>query len=1100
MNSKKMNFKFRKHYASARLLCAFMLLPCLAWLLAGCTSANSAMPAAITVTLPQSAATVDVGTTLQLTATVANDPTIGGVSWTLTGGGALSNQTTTAVTYTGPAASGTAAVTATAVADKTKSASTAVTVAPLPTITSPAQLPPVTVGQPYSFQLTESGGTAPFTWAITQGQLPAGLTLDSKTGLISGTVVNNAASAPAKGATSIRPNISTAAASPFPGPHDVCLTLSPPGPIVIGMTDSATPPQQSVTGVVLNVTPLKLVIHPPIGLLWPPPEGVVGGPYLAPFGGMGGVCPLTFDVNSGALPPGIQLDTTSEFFSGTPTTVGTYNFTLRATDGETPIPLVATVPLTIRIVAPVEIATSSLPSGALNTLYDQTLAATGGYPGDGINWSLASGSGPLPPGLTLSSAGEIKGTPTSTGTFTFTVCAFDPVDPQPGSTCATSVNGAIKNLSFTINTTAQPDFSLSVSPSTLIVDAGGPSATSTVTLAPANGFSSNVALSVSGQPTGVTATLNPTSTSGSGTSTLTVASSSSAPSTVPPATLTISGTSGTTTHSAKVTLTVSSAIASTGVLGLVSQTPGGAAGNGPSSRPAASLDGRFVAFSSSATNLTSDPTGGVPNIFVRDTCLGVSNCTPSNLLVSKMDPSFPATPNGGSDVPSITPDGRFVSFESDATHLIAGGTQHSNVYRRRICLPPQPNCTESTTLISVNTAGVEGNGRSHNSSISANGRFVAFQSDSSNLFSGTNPGELIFVRDTCFEAPASPACTPSTKPVSADTAGNIPSIGAFGPAISANGRYVAFVAAATNLPPNDSATHAYLRDTCGGVSSPCTPVTTLVASSITDVQDVAINADGRYVALTASVTTNVGPFRLEVFVADTCTGVPSGCPAATTPVSVQLTNSVPDGDSADESISADGRFVAYFSAATQQVAGDTNGLNDVFVRDICIGTVAPCTPQTIRISSNQDGTQGNGNSGSDPVRGFDGVSIAPNGQRAAFVSTATNLLPTSFVGDNIFLAATGFSQPPAVASLAAVSPSSVTHGAGDLVLRITGSGFLPGAVVHWNGSPRDTTYINAATLEVFIPSPDTASAGSPQITVVNPAPGSGSGGFSFTIN
>lgn len=121
-----------------------------------------------------------------------------------------------------------------------------------------------------------------------------------------------------------------------------------------------------------------------------------------------------------------------------------------------------------------------------------------------------------------------------------------------------------------------------------------------------------------------------------------------------------------------------------------------------------------------------------------------------------MDPSFPATPNGGSDIPSITPDGRFVSFDPDATHLIPGGTQHSDVYRRQLCPNAQPNCTESTTLISVNSAGAEGNGRSHNFSISASGRLVLTITGSGFLpgalvqWNGS-PRDSIYVKATTLE-------------------------------------------------------------------------------------------------------------------------------------------------------------------------------------------------------------------------------------------------------------------------------------------------------------------------------------------------------------
>jgi hypothetical protein len=311
---------------------------------------------------------------------------------------------------------------------------------------------------------------------------------------------------------------------------------------------------------------------------------------------------------------------------------------------------------------------------------------------------------------------------------------------------------------------------------------------------------------------------------------------------------------------------------------------------------------------------------------------------------------------------------------------------------------------------------------------------------------------------------------------------------------------VAFAAAATNFPPQTGSVHAYLRDTCAGAGAGCTP-STILASTIIDVQDVAVSADGRYVAMTSNVTTNAGPLVKEVSVADTCTGAAAGCVPTTTQVSATMNNAVPNGDSGDESISADGRFVAYFSADSQQVAGDTNSANDVFVRDTCAGGGAGCAPRTLRISVDHSGTQSNGDSGTDTISGLDGVSIARNGQAAAFLSKATNLVsPASNGLDNIFLADTGLRQPGLALTLTALSPTSATHGGGDLVLTITGTGFLPGAVAQWSGAPRDTVYVNATKLEVFIPAADIANAGSSQITVVNPAPGSGTGTLTFTIN
>jgi len=155
------------------------------------------------------------------------------------------------------------------------------------------------------------------------------------------------------------------------------------------------------------------------------------------------------------------------------------------------------------------------------------------------------------------------------------------------------------------------------------------------------------------------------------------------------------------------------------------------------------------------------------------------------------------------------------------------------------------------------------------------------------------------------------------------------------------------------------------------------------------------------------------------------------------------------------------------------------------------------------VSVNANGVQGNGDSGLDITRsgGFFGLSAAGNGQFTSFLSGATNLVDNDNNGfDDVFLSATGFVQPALTPVITLLGPNSAAHGGGDFELVIAGSGFLPGAQVEWNGSPRDTTYIDNGTLKVFIPASDIAAAGSAQVTVVNPAPGGTSAAATFTIN
>ena len=144
----------------------------------------------------------------------------------------------------------------------------------------------------------------------------------------------------------------------------------------------------------------------------------------------------------------------------------------------------------------------------------------------------------------------------------------------------------------------------------------------------------------------------------------------------------------------------------------------------------------------------------------------------------------------------------------------------------------------------------------------------------------------------------------------------------------------------------------------------------------------AISAGSRYVAFVAAdAVTGVD----EIFMRDTCQGQPAGCAPQTILVSPAITGAGPDGASRSPSISADGRLVVFASDATNLVAGDNNGVADIFLRDTCIGAPAGCSPATTLVSIASDGSSANAASGS--------PSISADGRFVAFSSGATNLLP-----------------------------------------------------------------------------------------------------------
>lgn len=239
--------------------------------------------------------------------------------------------------------------------------------------------------------------------------------------------------------------------------------------------------------------------------------------------------------------------------------------------------------------------------------------------------------------------------------------------------------------------------------------------------------------------------------------------------------------------------------------------PGGAS-NGQSVSPAISADGRFVAFYSTATNLVADGPSG--NIFVRDTCVGATDCTPQTTAVDLAADGGP--PDSGADTNvAISGDGRFVAFASSATNLLSGGAMAPRsgpqVYLRDLCLGSNvPNeCVPHTQLVSIDVNGNVASGASASPSISADGRFIAFASD------------VIFVRDTCIGVTAINACVPTTYSVSASV-GLEPSDDYATPAISASGKYVAFVAQDSARP---DASRVLLADMCLGSDAPlsCRP-------------------------------------------------------------------------------------------------------------------------------------------------------------------------------------------------------------------------------------------------------------------------------------
>jgi Tol biopolymer transport system component len=338
--------------------------------------------------------------------------------------------------------------------------------------------------------------------------------------------------------------------------------------------------------------------------------------------------------------------------------------------------------------------------------------------------------------------------------------------------------------------------------------------------------------------------------------------------------------------------------------------PGDVQANGISGNPALSSDGRYVAFWSWATNLVRGDGNAQRDVFVRDRLKGTT--------VRASLGADGRQGNGGSFAPSISGDGRFVAFQSVAFNLVPGdGNRTDDVFVRDRRLG-------TTVRASQGTFGAEGNGPSTEPAISANGRFVAFASRASN-FAGIdgNHDSDVFVRDLVAG---------TTELVSVGPGGVVGNGDSMRPAISADGRYVAFLSDATNLVPDDAngvlGTDVFVRDRLLGVTTRVNLGPGGVEADGGSVDRPAISGDGRFVAFD-SYARNLVPgdanFQDDIFVRDRRLGT-------TTRASVGPGGVEGNGFSDTPAIASDGSVVAFVSGANNLVAGDTNDGWDVFVR------------------------------------------------------------------------------------------------------------------------------------------------------------------------
>ena len=385
-----------------------------------------------------------------------------------------------------------------------------------------------------------------------------------------------------------------------------------------------------------------------------------------------------------------------------------------------------------------------------------------------------------------------------------------------------------------------------------------------------------------------------------------------------------------------------------------------ASGTGPAHGTAVSDDGTLVVFTAAAGNLVPGDTNGLRDVFVRD--LAADTTRRVSVATGGAQADQPC------EYPRVSGDGRYVCFQTFASTLVPGDTNGwRDVFRHDLL-------TGTTERVSVSSSGGQGNLNAEGGWMSFDGRSVVFWSDASNLVPGDGNGfGDVFLRD--MQAG-------TTTLLSKAVTGAVANGNAGYPAISADGAFVAFPSDASNMVGGDTngvrdvfvlrlATGAIQRVGPWGGPQPDGPST-----------EPTLSADGRYVAFRSEASnlvagdTNGAP---DVFVQDLFTG--TIVRASVGPGGAQA-----DAESLNPRLSPDGAFVAYESFATNLVPGDTNGWQDAFLFDRVSG-------QTERVSVSTSGAQGSG------------LSFYPcpdaDASVVAFGSFASNLVPgdTNFAAD-----------------------------------------------------------------------------------------------------
>lgn len=513
----------------------------------------------------------------------------------------------------------------------------------------------------------------------------------------------------------------------------------------------------------------------------------------------------------------------------------------------------------------------------------------------------------------------------------------------------------------------------------------------------------------------------------------------------------------------------------TGAITLVSRTTAGAKGTSDSGDPALSADGRYVAFASDA-RLHADDGDLNSDVYVRDLQTG------GTVLVSRTSAGVKV--NTAAGAPSISADGRYVAFQSDGKLHPDDGDFNPDVYRRDLQ-------AGTTVLVSRATGatGADGNNFAEAPSISNDGGVVSFESTANNLDPADDDSTRdVFVRDLGVAA----TTLVSRATGAAGVKGNSASLRS---SLSGDGRYVAFDSQANNLDPLDTLGlfDVYVRDLASQTTTLVSRATGATGAKANGAAlRPAISSDGRYVAFD-SVASNLHP-------GDTV-GTPRGVYVrdlvghTTTLVSRAggPSGDKGNGDSLRAAISGSGRFVTFESLATNLDPADTDAISDIFARDV-LGP-PDVTPPTITAPADitVEATGPGGTVVSYDSSAGDDVAVATSGCAPASgstfaIGTTTVTCTATDTSANTttltFVVTVADRQPPALALPASLSAHA------------TGSA---GAVVQYGASASDA--VGVASLACVPPSGATFPVGTTTVTCTasDAAGNSASGSFAVTV-